>query len=716
MHNVDEMRKLSSTAEQAAHWLDTINGNGTLGSALAPDMEQALFRQVIEAAPDAILVHRHGWILYANTAAIRRFCVRDLQHLRKHHLFDFILPSDHQAINDALAKLDLADTTSHIVGYQCVNLRGEVRDIETVAVKVPWEDGPAILNICRDMTDRNRTAAALKESEARYYNLISYSPEAIIAICNRRIVVANDAAARLLDAASPGDIVGTPLTRIYDEDTAIEIARRIADVARGRTAATASSDRMYRLDGETIDVDCTWIPFTYERQPATYAVIRDVTEQRKSEKLHRFLASHDPLTQLPNRYDFHQRMKTALRMGRRFAVHYLDLDCFKSVNDTLGHSIGDYLLQIVAERLRRVVRTCDVVARLGGDEFAVLQMDVSDEGSAYRVAAKLQHALGQSYSIGGHRLQASATIGTVLSPDHGSDPEGLLRKADFALYEAKARGRDTISFFTEEMGDRLQKRDFLTSELAKAETEFEVHFQPIVGVATGAVRSIEALLRWRHRNRGLIVANEFIQELEASCGAQRTSIWALEEACRQAKILQRIGLRDFQIAVNFSMSMLQRPDLVEVVTAILDRVDLSPAILEIEITEHMINSAGTVGILPKLEKLRLLGTKLALDDFGTGCSSLTLLKALQVDRIKIDRSFVEGLGVNPLDTAIAQAVIQLGRSLGLSVTAEGVTNQAVLDRLREQGCDDAQGFYIARPMPAADLTAFLERRGDLPRN
>ena len=436
------------------------------------------FRDVIEAAADAILVHRDGSVLYANPAAIKRFKARDLADLQRHHLMDLILAADRPAIMSALADLDRVDKGSRVVGYRCMTLGGELRDIETIAVKIPWENGSAFLNICRDMTERNRTADALRESEARYYNLITFSPEATIAICNDKIVVANDAAARLLDAASPNDLIGAPLSRIYDTDTAAEIAERLKDVARGLSAATTRSDRMYRLDGTGIDIECTWIPFTYDRQPATYALIKDVTEQRRSEQLHRFLASHDPLTQLPNRYDFHQRMKAVLRMGRPFAVHYVDLDCFKSINDTFGHAIGDQLLQVSAERLRQGVRKGDVVARLGGDEFAVLQIDLGDSSDGHRVAEKLQRTLGESCSVAGHSLQTSVSIGTAISPDHGTDPVELIRKADFALFEAKARGRSTVALFTADAEHRLRHRDVLAEELEKpqTETEFEVHF------------------------------------------------------------------------------------------------------------------------------------------------------------------------------------------------------------------------------------------------
>ena len=693
-----------------------LNRRRKIGGTMPPTNDtrntRVAFREVIEAAVDAIVVHRDGYILYANPAAIERFQANDLEELQQHPLLDFILATDRPAIIKALADLNEANNGSRVVGYRCMTLGGEIRDIETVAVKIPWEHGPAILNICRDMTERNRTAEALEESEARYYNLITYSPEATIAICNNTIVVANDAAARLLDAASPSDLIGMPLRKIYDDDTAAEIAERIQDVARGRSAATTRSDRMYCLDGTEIDVECTWIPFTYERQPATYALIRDVTEQRRSEELHRFLASHDPLTQLPNRYDFHQRMKAALRTGRPFAVHYLDLDCFKSINDTLGHAIGDQLLQTMADRLREVVRRGDVVARLGGDEFAILQFDLNDLSDASQVAAKLQCALGQVCILAGHSLQTSVSIGTAISPDHGVDPADLLRRADFALYEAKARGRNSVGFFTKAVEHRLKQCDFLAKELARpeTETEFEVHFQPIMALASGAIVGAEALLRWRRRGQGLIVAGEFIQELESSCYGQQTCTWALREACQEAQRLRSAGFHDFRMAVNFSMSMLQRPDLAEIVLDALEQANLDPANLEIEITEHMIVNANTTDILPTLAALRDRGTKVALDDFGTGYSRLSLLKELPVDRIKIDRSFINGLGKKTEDTAIAEAVLHLGRRLGLKITAEGVPDQACWERLRELKCDDAQGFYIARPMAASDLNAFLNQR------
>jgi diguanylate cyclase (GGDEF)-like protein len=383
-------------------------------------------------------------------------------------------------------------------------------------------------------------------------------------------------------------------------------------------------------------------------------------------------------------------------------------------NAPLAHRPGAAFRRGVATRLLGGVRSDDVDARLGGDEFAVLQTGVRDVEAARLLAEKMQHAINLPYGADDHLLRTSATIGIAVYPDHGDNPDHLMQRADLALYQAKDWGRNTISFYSELLDRRLQQRDSLISELSRAERngEFELHYQPIADAGSGRIEAVEALLRWRHPERGLLTAEVFIHAVEASREAQRISLWVLVEACRQARSWQQQGLPSLRLAINLSMPLLQRPDLVEVVRrAVLD-CDLDPARLELELTERMIITAGASGVVPKLLALQKLGIHIALDDFGTGFSSLSLLKDLPVDRIKIDRSFVAGFGTNPNDTAIVRAVTRLGRSMNKRVTAEGVEQAQTLDLLRAEGCHEIQGYHLARPMPADRIAAFLHREAE----
>ncbi len=671
------------------------------------------FRRVVETIADSVILHRDGRVIYANPAAERNLNVPETESLVGCALSAFIVAEDHQKVTELVGRVMETGRSSEILAYTSISFDGRRRDIETIAMRIDAEDGPAILNVCRDVTERNRTASALKDSEARFDALARHSPEAIIAVCERRIVLANAAAASLLGFASEDLLEGRDIMefRLAGHRDLAESGLEALD--QGDAVPRQTHGRFRRLDGLPIDLELTSIPYVHEGMPAAYLIMRDVTARLRDEERHRYLASHDLLTGLPNRLEFQHRLRALAqdRSSRRFAVHYLDLDHFKNVNDSLGHEIGDRMLQIVAARLKQVVRASDLVARLGGDEFAVLQSEADHDDSPRRLAEKLQRAVEMPCSVGDHLLQTTTTIGIAVCPDHGDDPDRLLRRADLALYHAKESGRNVVRYFSDDLDVRIRERDSLVNQLIRAEKagEFEVHFQPIVSLASDRIEAVEALLRWNHPERGLMTADSFIHAVEASREAQRIGAWVLREACGHAKTWRELGIGDIRVAVNLSMPLLQRPDFAEMVLAILDDVGLEPSRLELELTERLIISAGAAGIVPKLLELRKRGVHIALDDFGTGYSSLSLLKDLPVDRIKIDRSFVSGFGDSPDDTAIVRAVTNLGRSLNKRVTAEGVECSEVMERLREEGCHDIQGYHLARPMPPASLIDFLQQ-------
>ncbi len=689
--------------------------DGDFVQELMQSSANSCFRQIIESIADSLVIHRDGIIVYANASAVRTTGAGTSEALIGQPLTVFIAPEDHAHVSAAIKQVIDTGSPSGIMPYTGIRFDGRRVEIETIAVRIESGETPIIMNVCRDVSERNRTKIALQDSEARFEALARHSPEAVIAICEGRIVLANGTAAALLGIMSEQDLEGRYLASFcLDGDSDVIFFGAAQDDLHGQVPRQ-SCMRFRRIDGLTIDLEVTSMPYLHKGKPAAYLLLRDVTQRLRDEERHRYLASHDPLTDLPNRLEFQQRLRNLLAdangwQATRFAIHYLDLDYFKTVNDSLGHEIGDRLLQLVAARLRQTVRSTDLVARLGGDEFAVLQADATTAEAPRALAEKMQRAIAQPYAIDDQLLHNSVTIGIAVYPDHGCDPEQLLRRADLALYHAKECGRNAISFFSRDLDVRVQERDSLINQLirAEAEGEFEVHFQPIVSLCSGRVEAVEALLRWRHPERGLMTADEFIDAIEASREGQRIGAWVLREACTYAKSWEKAGICDLRVAVNLSMPFLQRPDFIEVVFNILEDVGLDASKLELELTERIVISAGTTGIAPKLDQLRDRGVYIALDDFGTGYSSLALLRDLPVDRIKIDRSFVSGFGTSADDTAIVRAVTNLGRSLNKRVTAEGVECSEVMDRLRDEGCHEIQGYHFARPMPAAVLVDFLK--------
>ncbi len=436
----------------------------------------------------------------------------------------------------------------------------------------------------------------------------------------------------------------------------------------------------------------------------------DITERKLVEGRIRHLAHHDQLTGLPNRALLQDRLRQALalarRDGSRIGLLLLDLDHFKDFNDTLGHPAGDWLLRAVTERLGAAVRPSDTLARLGGDEFAVVQPGLEGPEGAAALAQRLVDTLAAPFVFETQEVHASVSVGVAVAPDDSEDADELVRKADLALYQAKQDGRGRSRFFAPAMDAEVQARQRLERELRRAldRSEFVLHYQPQVDLRTDRVDSVEALVRWQHPERGLVLPDEFIPAAEASGLIRPLGAWVLGEACRQVKAWRDAGM-ELGMAVNLSLAQL-RPDglLVEIDSA-LRASGLDPGWLELEITESLLLERAEGGTDRILDGLAARGIRLALDDFGTGYSSLAALKRLPVAKIKIDRSFVRAIGHDPEAEAVVRAIVSLGHALGKRVVGEGVENEGQLAFLRRLGCDTAQGFLLARPQMAAEIGA-----------
>ncbi|MDO9713702.1 putative bifunctional diguanylate cyclase/phosphodiesterase [Paracraurococcus lichenis] len=444
-----------------------------------------------------------------------------------------------------------------------------------------------------------------------------------------------------------------------------------------------------------------------------YADVRQILAARreKSELAQRseHMARHDTLTGLPNRVLFRERLNEAFAKSRRgasCALLCLDLDHFKEVNDTLGHPVGDALLKAVTTRLLDSVRETDTVARLGGDEFAIIQADAEQPTAVTMLAKRLVEALGTPFDLDGRQVVVGSSIGIAMVPGDGEDADTLLKNADMALYRAKAEGRGRWRFFEPEMDARMQLRRALETDLRRALAmgEFELFYQPIVAVASRQVSGLEALIRWRHPERGLVPPDAFIPLAEETGLIVPMGEWVLARACADAVSWPGSP----KVAVNLSPAQFASRGLVEMVAQALRNSKLDPAKLELEITETVMLQ-DTEATLTTLHRLKALGVRIAMDDFGTGYSSLSYLQKFPFDKVKIDRSFTQELGRSPQSNAIVRAVTDLCAALDMTTTAEGVETEEQLEALRRKGCREAQGYLFSKPRPAADIAGLLDK-------
>jgi diguanylate cyclase (GGDEF)-like protein/PAS domain S-box-containing protein len=445
------------------------------------------------------------------------------------------------------------------------------------------------------------------------------------------------------------------------------------------------------------------------------AVFSDISERKASEERIRYLAQHDALTGLPNRFTLAVHLEHALaraeRAGEKIGLMFIDLDNFKTVNDTLGHAVGDLLLCEVARRITSAVRKSDIVARIGGDEFVVVLESAHLPGDAGMVAQKILERMSEAVPVDGNELHTTPSIGIAIYPDDGSNSEDLMKNADVAMYHAKSAGRNNYQFYAEHMNQAAAVRVQMEARLraAMAANEFSLHFQPQIDLSNGLVSGCEALLRWHNAELGWVPPASFIPLTEEIGLIVPLGEWVLRRACETAKGWLDAGIEFGCVAVNISPQQFRQRNFPQSVENILRETGLPAACLELEITESTIMETAEIAVA-MLVRLKELGITLSVDDFGTGYSSLAYLKRFPIDRLKIDRSFVTDLETDPSDAAIATAVIALAHSLGLSVVAEGVETQGQSDFLRERGCDSVQGYFYCRPGPAEIAAAFCRQR------
>lgn len=462
-----------------------------------------------------------------------------------------------------------------------------------------------------------------------------------------------------------------------------------------------------RKDGSTFPVEVRLQGTILDNEYGFFSIIRDITDRKQAEETIHHLAFHDPLTDLPNRILFYDRLNRALAYSRRnhrmLAVMFLDLDRFKFVNDIMGHAIGDGLLKDVSQKLKECVRENDTVARIGGDEFTILLPDIAKEEDAAKVARKITRALKKPWIINGTEFQITTSIGIVLFPNDGTDAETLTKNADTAMYRAKEQG-DNYQFYRPAMNAKALERMETERSLRRAVEmkEFEVYYQPRIDVRSGRMIGVEALIRWNHPSKGVVLPEDFIPVAEDTGLIIPIGEWVLRTVCQQNMIWQNAGVQPMRISVNISACQFRQKKLVEMIAGILDETGMEPQQLELEITEStaMQDVEFTIGIL---EKLRTMGVSIAIDDFGTGYSSLSYLRRLPVATLKIDRSFVHDVLEDVGAAAIVATIIVLAQNLKLKVIIEGVENEQQLKFFERQDCFEMQGFLFSEPVPAEQI-------------
>ncbi len=560
-----------------------------------------------------------------------------------------------------------------------------------------------VVGILHDVTTRRHSESALPSVAHELRCLVEQSVAGVYLIQDGRYRYVNPKIAEILGYTQEELLELMSVLDLVVEEDRPTVLTALARWGEGERQPVRYRFGAFCKNGERIEVEIYGSATEFEGRPAAIGTLVNITNRRRDEAQIAEQAFSDPLTKLPNLVRFTERLEAELaqarRHSRKVAVVYIDLDSFKLINDSWGRGTGDRLLQSLSLRLKRRLRQFDTIARVSADEFVILMPEVRDPDDVSGIAQKLLSIVRHPFQLDGRQLQITASVGIAMFPADGEDAEGLLRNAGAATQRAKDVGRNTFQLCTPELTSRAIERLTLHNglQIALKENEFVLHYQPLVSLITGRTVGFEALVRWQHPEKGLVMPGTFIPVAEETGVILGLGEWVLATACRQLKVWHQKGLEDLRVAVNFSARQFQERHLAHIVSKALADSDLEPRHLEIEITESIAMEGAEV-VVANLNLLRSMGIGIAIDDFGTGYSSMSYLKRYPVTSLKIDRSFVTDLPINAADAGIVRAIIEMAHGSRLHVTAEGVETKEQFMRLQEAGCDEMQGYWVSRPL------------------
>jgi diguanylate cyclase (GGDEF)-like protein/PAS domain S-box-containing protein len=685
---------------------------------LRAEAQLKLQSAALEAADNAIFIADHeGAILWVNRAftAMTGYIQEEALGKNLRHLMSGEQP------DVFYAKLWSTISSGKVWKGEIVTRRkdGTTYPEEMTITPVTQDFGNAthafFIAIKQDITERKQIEQALRQAEEKYRAIFE---DAVVGMFQStpegRYSNVNPAMAHMLGYNSPQELIASVTDiahQVYvDSKSREELTRLLREQGMVKNFECA----VYRKDGSKM-----WFSANVRAVSENGVLVgyegtnEDITARRVAEERVQFLAYYDALTGLPNRTLLQDRVTKALAAARRqnhqVALLFLDLDGFKIINDSLGHAVGDLFLQEFAERLKTWAREQDTVARVGGDEFLIVLTGIRDAADAAVTAERLINSMTAEFLVQGHSLRISCSIGVSIFPKHGTDCETLIKNADAAMYGAKDGGRNNFRFFSDEINEQVMERLTLARGLRSAleKEQLFLVYQPQMEIATGRITGLEALLRWQHPELGLVPPDRFIRIAENSGLIVPIGEWVLRTACRQARKWQDDRLPPVSMAVNVSAVQFRQQGFCDLIRRVLRETGLAPQYLELELTESLLLADAEV-TLSVVEELKTIGITLAIDDFGTGYSSFSYLRQFRVSKLKIDRSFIKDSATNPDDSAITAAIISMAKSLRLKVIAEGVENEAQMSFLRKHQCDEIQGYYFSKPLPAGDVADTLQ--------
>ncbi|MEH7251538.1 EAL domain-containing protein [Neobacillus niacini] len=620
---------------------------------------------------------------------------------------EVIFPEDLHVLEERAQKLAMGQAVTS--QYRIIRPDGEVRWIQDRGIPTVDQKGDFIdfNSVLFDITDR-------KESEGLYQSLVEMSPDIIAVVYNGKIEYINEAGCKLIGADSLEEVIG--------QSAKTFVTSQITDLIKGKVFSSDKLEnerfmfefQVRRIDGESIDVEMAARTILYEGRFAVQVVGRDITQRKKSEQTIKFMAYYDTLTGLSNRNQFRNHLNEVLRnqVNKTHAVFFLDLDRFKIINDTKGHTVGDIILQKVAGRLENAVQNEGLVSRQGGDEFIILLEDI-DKENASQVAKRILNEFSNPFEVNGDEFYVTPSIGISIYPKDGRDEEALIKNADTAMYQAKDRGKNNYQFYSNNLDGISTWKMKLENWLRRAieQNQMALHYQPQFDLGTGEIVGVEALIRWNHPEYGYIAPSEFIPLAEETGLIVPLGKWILREAFERRKAWKDAGYEDFPIAVNVSVRQFQDENIIPFISEMVEEVGLEANYLELEITESLMQNLENSTII--LNRLKDLGVQLSVDDFGTGYSSLSYLKHLPIDKIKIDKSFVDDIISHANQGMMVKTIIDMGMNLKFSVIAEGIETEEQVKFLTRNACQIGQGYYYSKPLSAEKMEEFL-LKGNFP--